>query len=274
MKRNLRFVMFSVIALAGLVLAACGPIPPGTVIHIAPNGQSAQVEFTGQVNSISAGQWVVSGHTILISQNTAIGNSIAAGNTVRVDATVDINGSVTADSIQPASADLQTSFAYPSGLEQTVTNTPNSSGTPDMTGTPEATGTPAASDTPGDTATPKPTRTDEPESTQEGHEPPGVPPMKGFIGQLDLVGAVGSMSSTQWVVSGLTFGISSFTKIDGTFSAGDLVHVHAWVMSGGTFNAIAIWPGRSEFASPWQPGIHGHRRHDERFAVDDQRLCD
>ncbi|MBI4732258.1 MAG: hypothetical protein HY781_09080 [Chloroflexi bacterium] len=86
---------------AGLLLAACDiAVPAGAEIQVADDGQSAQVEFTGTVDSIAVDQWVIQGYNVLVDAQTVIDGSFVAGDVVHVYAIVDINGVVTASRIE------------------------------------------------------------------------------------------------------------------------------------------------------------------------------
>jgi predicted small secreted protein len=54
MKKTYRYLVLCVLMLAGLLLTACnGQLPAGVEVKAAPDGKSAQVEFTGKVGDIS-----------------------------------------------------------------------------------------------------------------------------------------------------------------------------------------------------------------------------
>jgi len=228
MKHPFRFAPVIVLALAGFLLAACASIPPGLVVHVAPDGQSAQVQFIGRVDSMGAGQWTIGGHAIQVNSQTSLSGEIATGDMVQVVATATRDGNVVADSIALAAGNAPTGFDIAEGLNpfETATVTPTPDGT--TTGTPEA------------TATPEPT--EEPEKA--GKVPAG--------GELELTGSVTSIAPDQWVISGLTFLIDDKTKIDGSFSGGDLVHVHARVNADGSFTAVEIGTAGADAS------VHGH----------------
>ena len=101
MNKSTRFILFGVLTLAAVFMAACNAaLPAGAEGKLSADGQSAQVEFTGVVDSIAADQWVVSGQTLLITTQTVIDGSIGVGNNVKVYATVTADGAVTADKIE------------------------------------------------------------------------------------------------------------------------------------------------------------------------------
>lgn len=101
MKKNTRFILYGLMVIAAMSLAACGAaLPAGVEAKLSADGQSAKVEFTGVVDSIASDQWVISGQTLLITSQTSIDDSILVGNTVKVEATVTADGKVTANKIE------------------------------------------------------------------------------------------------------------------------------------------------------------------------------
>ncbi len=228
MSRTIRFLILSGIAVFGLILAACGPIPPGLSVHIAPDGQSAQISFSGRVDSIGNGGWVIDGHSIQVDSQTAIVGSILAGDTVHVDATATANGAVTASRIA-----LVTSSAG--------ANSPSAKGDqPFDLGTAFPTFSGTFSDM--DSGTPEPKPTEETTEEATGGNDNNQHETGNHTGEIELTGSVGSIAADQWVISGLAFAIDASTKIDGTFSVGDMVHVHALVGTNGAFTAVEIGP--------------------------------
>jgi len=101
MNKLTRFILLGVLTLAAVFMAACNSaLPAGAEAKLSADGKSAQVEFTGMVDSIAADRWVVSGQALLITPQTVIDGSIGVGNNVKVYATVTADGAVTADKIE------------------------------------------------------------------------------------------------------------------------------------------------------------------------------
>ena len=101
MNKSTRFILIGVVSLAAVFMAACNAaLPAGAEAKLSADGQSAQVEFTGVVDSIGADQWVVSGQALLVTPQTVLDGSISVGNTVKVYATVTADGAVTANKIE------------------------------------------------------------------------------------------------------------------------------------------------------------------------------
>ncbi len=214
MKNKVRLSVFALVLIAGMFLAACGPLPAGAEVQVNADGKSAQVEFAGTVDSIAADQWVVAGQTLAITPQTVLDATILAGDMVKVHATVTADGKVTADSIEPY--------------------TPAASSTPGASPTPGASSTPDASPTPGASSTPE---AGSGTSTHAGH--------------LELVGKVESISPDSWTISGLVFGIGTKTGVKGIIVVGDMVKVEAFINADGTITAteIHLYNGNSSGAA-------------------------
>jgi hypothetical protein len=116
MNKKTRFVVFALVLIAGIFLAGCGPVPAGAEIKVNPDGLSAQVEFTGIVDSIAADLWVVAGQSLVISPLTNLDPAILAGDLVEVHATATLDGTVNADSIKLFTPDHP---ATPGGNKET-----------------------------------------------------------------------------------------------------------------------------------------------------------
>jgi hypothetical protein len=101
MNKSTRFILFGIVSIVAVFMAACNAaLPAGAEAKLSADGQSAQVEFTGVVDSIAADQWVVSGQLLIVTPQTVIDGSISVDNTVKVYATVTADGAVTADKIE------------------------------------------------------------------------------------------------------------------------------------------------------------------------------
>jgi hypothetical protein len=101
MNKSIRFILFGVVSFTAVFMAACNAaLPAGAEAKLSADGQSAQVEFTGVVDSIATDQWVVSGQALLVTPQTVLDGSIIVGSTVKVYATVTADGAVTADKIE------------------------------------------------------------------------------------------------------------------------------------------------------------------------------
>jgi hypothetical protein len=215
LKKTYYFITIGILSLAMTFLAACNAaLPAGAKASISADGKSAQVEFTGTVNSIGANQWVVSGQKLMISPHSIVNGTIVVGNTVKVSATVTSDGAVTADKIEPVSGS-STIFALADSL---ATIAPSETVNPSATTDPLVTVTPGPSITPGPTVTPS--------STKEDVE--------------DFSGVVEMISTVSWQVSGKVFIVNGQTVIKGNILVGDKVEVHFLNNGDGSFTAIKI----------------------------------
>jgi len=228
MKARQRLALVVVLAAAGVLLAACGSIPPGVSVKLAPDGQSAQVVFTGRVDAIGPAVWTIGGYSLAVDAATVIDGSIAAGDPVRVVATVTRAGAATADSISLASGPVPSDLRSMQGMD--FFHELQETATPATTGTVVSSGTP--------------------EPTSQGT------PMPKKVGELELTGTVSSIGSGEWVVAGLTFLIDSRTHIDGTIAVGDSVRVHAVVDPDGSYTATSIGPAGGNATAT--PAVSGH----------------
>lgn len=112
MKKSTYFMLLGVVSLAAIFMAACNAaLPAGAEAKLSADGQSAQVEFTGVVDSIATDQWVVSGQVLLLTPQTVLDGSISVGSTVKVYATVTADGAVTADKIELPISESSTAVA-------------------------------------------------------------------------------------------------------------------------------------------------------------------
>jgi hypothetical protein len=109
MNKSTRFILLGILSLAAVFMAACNAaLPAGAEAKLSADGKSAQVEFTGAVDSIAADHWVVSGQSLLVTPQTVIDGSIGVGNNVKVYATVTADGAVTANKIELPIAESST----------------------------------------------------------------------------------------------------------------------------------------------------------------------
>ena len=254
MKIQSRIFRYGFFVIAAMTLAACGAaLPAGAEAKLSADGQSAQVEFTGVVDSMAPDQWVVSGQTLLITSQTSIDNSILVGNTVKVHATVTADGKVTADKIELPGVEAGDSEPQPTpggfddkenefiGLVEAITADSwqvggQTLGVTSQTefkdnillgdrvkvhfvlnadGTMTATEIERAAD-----ATPDPASTDSPD--------------------LEITGKVDAISPESWSVKGQVFQVTSQTEIKDEIFLGDVVKIHYVKNPDGTFTATEI----------------------------------
>jgi len=254
MNKSTRLLLLGVVSLAAVFMAACNAaLPAGAEAKLSADGQSAQVEFTGVVDSIAADQWVVSGQALLVTPQTVIDGSISAGDTVKVYATVTIDGAVTADKIELPISESSTSVPQPTpgafddgdeftGIVEAIsadawqvsgqtfiftaqTEVKDNIVVGDLVkihflSNPDGTMTAteielAIAETPG---------TDEPEASLD----------KEFTGKVE------AFSPEAWTVKGQVFLVTPQTEIKDAIFLGDVVKVHYFANPDGSFTASEI----------------------------------
>ena len=255
MNKSTRFILLGVVSLAAVFMAACNAaLPAGAEAKLSADGQSAQVEFTGVVDSIAADQWVVSGQALLVTPQTVIDGSISAGDTVKVYATVTLDGAVTADKIElPIS---ESSTAVP----QSTPGAFDDSGD-EFTGTVEAIGADSWLVS-GQTFT-FTAQTEvkdnivigdlvkihfltNPDGTMTATEielaSAETPDSDDSESSLDkeFTGKVEAFSPESWTVKGQVFLVTPQTEIKDAIFLGDVVKVHYFVNPDGSFTAEEI----------------------------------
>jgi hypothetical protein len=252
MNKMVRLSVFALALIAGIFLAGCGPIPAGAEIKVNPDGKSAQVEFTGTVDSIAADQWVVAGQTLVITPLTVLDAILVTGDMVKVHATVILDGTITADSIalytpeppSPPEADhtnqgKKTVFV---GLVEAVS--PESWVVSGRTFAITPQTEIKDSIIVGDKVIMKTLKNADGTFTAtvikligQGMGKPNPGPVSD---KMEMTGTVESIAADQWIVSGATFVINPETEIKGTIIVGDLVKVEALVGTDGVLTAHEI----------------------------------
>jgi hypothetical protein len=252
MNRKVNLPVLILVLVAGMFLAACGPIPAGAEIKVNADGNSAQVEFTGLVDSIAVDQWVVAGQTLVITPLTTLDATIVAGDKVRVHATATLDGTVTADSISrvtpkqaslpepaPASPAKEVEFV---GLVETIAADAwvVSGVTFGLSPQTQILGTLIVGDTVKVEALVNDDGTFTAKEIKLYDLGTGTPVPGPVGGELEMTGLVESIASDLWTISGVSFAITLQTEIKGTILVGDLVRIEARVGSDGIFTAHEI----------------------------------
>jgi hypothetical protein len=253
MNKSTRFLLFGVVSLAAVFMAACNAaLPAGAEAKLSADGQSAEVEFTGIVDSIAADQWVVAGQVLLITPQTELDGSITVGNTVKVYATITADGAVTANEIElPIS---ESSTAVPQATPGTFDDDDEFTGIVEaisaeswqvsgqvfaFTAQTEVKDNIVVGDpvkvhfvTNPDgtmTATEIELASDE---TPEGDD--SVSPDQEFTGKVE------AFSPESWTVNGVVFLVNPQTEIKDAIFLGDVVKVHYFANADGSFTAREI----------------------------------
>lgn len=255
MSKN-RFSTLFVLVITGLLLAACNTsLPAGADVDISNDGQSAQVEFTGLVESIASDQWVVQGYPVLITSQTVIEGAFSVGDSAHVHAVVDENGNVTATRIEGFSGSSST--PTPIGTDDSIGS---SSGEAEFFGVVES----IAPDqwivsgqtfliTPqteiknaiavGDAVKVHASRSDSNVFVAREIElAAGTGSVTPVVStdEIELVGVVESIASNLWTVSGQQFAVNAQTEIKNAIAVGDLVKVHLLVNADNSLTAREI----------------------------------
>lgn len=226
--------ILSLAILGALLLGACAGSPgslakliqSGAITaqggNIQPTANGVSFQFTGQVQSISSSEWVVSGVPVPISASTQIDAGIVVGDTVKVSGSLS-DGVVTVSSITLAGTPTAT-----------ATEAATMTGTSEISETPQATETPSATETETETATVEvsgtPAATLTPQVSQT--------PMPG--GTFEFKGTVSAINGSVWTINGKMVTIDSNTKIEDNPMVGDFVEVKVTVQSDGTLLALKI----------------------------------
>jgi hypothetical protein len=260
MMKGTRLFVLSALVFAGLLLAACDFVgPAGAEVQIADDGLSAQVEFTGTVDSITADQWVIQGFTVLIDAQTVIDGTFAVGDVVDVHAVVDGVGTVTATRIEGFSPDSTPS----PGPTDDPSSTPTSpSSEAEFVGVVESiaadqwvvsgqtfliTMQTEIKDTivAGDTVKVHAFLDENNAMTAREIElafasdsSSGQPPLS--TAEMELTGVVEAISPDLWTVSGQEFAVNAQTEIKDVIAVGDRVEVHLLVGADNSLTAREI----------------------------------
>jgi hypothetical protein len=218
--------LFSLILLltAGLILAACGSLPAGADVSLNRDGKSADVVFSGTVDSIST---LESG-----SNQTGLSRSSSSPST----ASRPSSGSSVV-SLSGISSSGSTGQVEYTGVVETIT--PDfwvvSGLTFGVTPQTEIKDTIVVGDTV------KVEALINADSTFTAIEikldNPGP-----ASGEIQLTGTVESIAADQWIISGVIFTVTADTEIKGTIIVGDLVQVEGLTNPDGTFTAREIKP--------------------------------
>jgi hypothetical protein len=254
MNKSTRFIIFGFLAVMALFLAACNAaLPAGAEAKVTADGKSAQVEFSGVVNSITANQWVISGQTVLISAQTVIDGVFAAGDSVKVHATVTTDGAVTADKIESPSAasggdDSQATPGAFNGDAQEFTGKVEAITAESWTVEGQLFAVNAQTEIKdnillGDmvkvhfvknadgtfTATEIELAGDQADNSEQTN-----------LGEAEITGKVDAFTPEAWIVKGQVFAVNAQTEIKDTIYLGDVIKVHYMVNPDGTFAATEI----------------------------------
>jgi hypothetical protein len=250
MKNPGRIIFFGILSVAAVLLSACNAaLPAGAEAKVSADGQSAQVEFTGVVDSIAADQWVVSGQILLVNTQTIIDGTFAAGDSVKVNATVTSDGAVTADKIESSDNNSggNDSQATPDAIDSSkkeFTGTADAIGADEWTVGGQLFQVNAQTEIKGNIQLGDMVKVHFVNNTDgtftateiELAAAQGQDDSKG----LEITGKVEAFAPEAWTVKGQVFAVNAQTEIKGTILLGDVVKLHYVVNADGTFSATEI----------------------------------
>jgi len=252
-------------------------------LAVARQGRQVTVDFLGEIESMDAEAWVVSGVRLLVDSRTVIEGPRQVGLTARVLALSRGDGTLRAQRIAviaPSHTLTPTAFAplgvvtetattapTPTASASIATSRPSSTPTRVPVTTAAPTGTPTPTVTATTTALPSPTAT-------VTHTPTGVPtPQPTRVTRVRFEGEIQSKDGNVWQIGGRRVVITSETVIDSAEKAqvGAWVRVTAEPQPDGTLHALritvlrpVITPEVVEFSGPihsfsdqeWRVGEH------------------
>ena len=107
MKKSYRFLIAALFLGAYLLSACNGELPPQ---DDSPQGSTDSSEFTeavftGTVESLGGGQWLIGGQQVTVDDSTSVSPDIQVGDIVKVEVSVSADGSVIALKIESANPD-------------------------------------------------------------------------------------------------------------------------------------------------------------------------
>lgn len=223
---------------AGILVASTIALVDGD-----PVGSGAEVEFFGAIESITGGVFVIGGKTVNTDAMTEIDAGLMVGDLVKVTAVLNGDGTYLASAIHLAIAPVPEGLTF-TGAVESISDTQWLVG--GMTFMVDAetviTGDPQVGDmvlvtyieqSDGSFLALAITKDDDGDDDEENGSR-----------VFDFIGALESISDTEWVVGGLSFAITSKTEFEGEMAVGDIVKVHAKRFSDGSLEAMKIHPAR------------------------------
>ncbi|HLF24875.1 MAG TPA: DUF5666 domain-containing protein [Anaerolineae bacterium] len=178
-------------------------------------GREAEVEFSGVIESVQAGAWVVAGLPVSIDDHTRIAGEPYVGLRAQVRGrTVDGLLIALAITVEPGAG---------------PTPTPRPTPQPEATATPS----PTPQSTPTPTRTPTATRTTTPTATR-------TPPLTPTPYEVRFTGVVEQAGAQTWTIGGVAVEVNAATEFLGNPAAGQFVEVRAWNLGDGRLVALRI----------------------------------
>jgi hypothetical protein len=187
-------------------------------------GRKGEVDFTGTIEAIQPGAWIVSSLVVQLDAQTQISG------TPQIDRLAEVRGVTGPQGLRASSISIE------SAEEPAVTPTPEATETPQATETPkppEETITPTTMVTPQPAATRQPTARPRPTETAQSTATPQQ-------AEVEFIGNVNSIDGETWNIGGTTVSVNNDTEILGAITAGQRVKVKALRFADGRLVAVRI----------------------------------
>jgi AcrR family transcriptional regulator len=186
-------------------------------------GREGEVNFTGTIEAIQPGAWIVSSLVVQLDARTQITG------TPQIDRVAEVRGVTGPQGLRASSISIESSE------EPTITPTPEPTETPQATETPKPSETPA----PRTTITPQPTATRQP-TTRPRPTAIAQPAATPQPAEVEFTGNVNSIEDGTWNIDGTTVNVNNDTEILGTINTGQRVKVKALSFADGRLVAVRI----------------------------------
>jgi Domain of unknown function (DUF5666) len=213
MQKSYRFIL-SALLLGAFLLSACsGALPQQDDSSQSPAGsQSTEVVFTGTVQSVGGGQWLISGQQVDVDGSTSVDPNVKVGDIVKVEAKVSQDGAVLALKIESSRPD-------DAGANGNDSNTNDVNANDDNTN---------ANDNANTNDNSNANSNDDNSNTA-----PAGPTQEAF-------GVVESITTNSITIGGVTYSIANFTEFKTLIAVGDQVKIHVIVNANGTLTIREI----------------------------------
>ncbi len=185
--------------------------------------REGEVDFTGTIEAIQPGAWIVSSLVVQLDAHTQIVG------TPQIDRVAEVRGATGPRGLRASSISIESSG------EPAITPTPGTTETPQATETPE----PSETTAPMTTVTPLPMPTRRPAAAPRPAatlQPVATPQPA----EVEFTGSVNSINEGAWNVDGTTVIVNNDTEIQGTVNTGQRVKVKALRFADGRLVAVHV----------------------------------
>jgi len=205
MKKSYR-TLVTALFFGAYILGACSGALPAQNDSPQESGgssQSSEAVFTGTVESMGGGHWLISGQQVNVDGSTSVDTNIQVGDVVKVEAIVQTDGSIAASKIESMSYDGSNANTNDDG-----TNTNDNSN--------------AGNDNDDDSSNSNSNSNSNDDDEQE------------------VYGVVEAMTDDSITIDGVTFVLAGFTEFNDVIAVGDTVKIHVIVGDDGTLTIREI----------------------------------